>query len=100
MPDLKELREKRQALLPRMNELRDQANDEGQDWGAEQEENWKAINDEYNALVRQIEDLEKRAAVAEAVDVGVVLVVAVAVGVGVGVGCPHHTSGPTNVTCM
>jgi len=68
MPDLKELREKRQALLPRMNELRDQANDEGQDWGAEQEENWKAINDEYNALVRQIEDLEKRAAVAEAVD--------------------------------
>ena len=60
---VKELREKRAALLARMHELRDRANDDKQEWRDEDQDNWKAVNDDYEDLSRQIQGAESRAAV-------------------------------------
>jgi HK97 family phage major capsid protein len=57
----KELREKRSLLLPRMKDLRDRAHTD--QWTAEDEKNWEAVNAEYNELTRQIEEAEKREAI-------------------------------------
>lgn len=55
----KELREKRAALLPRMQELRDKVNDDSKEWDAADEENWTKINQDYDKLTRQIEIAER-----------------------------------------
>lgn len=59
----KELREKRAKLVPRMQELRDKHHTEA-GWADEDRTNWTKVNDEYNALSRQIDAAEA----AESVD--------------------------------
>ncbi len=54
----KELREKRAKLVSRMQELRDQHHDEKREWTETDQGNWDKINEEYNALTRQIEAAE------------------------------------------
>jgi HK97 family phage major capsid protein len=54
----KELREKRAKLLPRMQELRDKHHaDPG--WTEEDRGNWTKVNEEYDALSRDIQAAEK-----------------------------------------
>ncbi len=52
---VKELSEKRAEVLPELEKLRDLCNEEGRDWTAEDEENWKRVNGDYDKLTRQIE---------------------------------------------
>ncbi|MDX9861655.1 MAG: phage major capsid protein [Rhodospirillales bacterium] len=54
----KELREKRAALLPRMQTLRDKHHS-SEGWTEEDRANWTKVNDEYNELSRQIEAAEQ-----------------------------------------
>lgn len=54
----KQIREKRAALLPRMQELRDKHHSQ-EGWSEEDRANWTKVNDEYNELSRQIEAAEQ-----------------------------------------
>lgn len=57
MPTLKELREKRPPLVQRMREMVTQA--EGRVFSADEEENWKAVNKEYDDLTGQVDEQVK-----------------------------------------
>ena len=59
MKTAKELREERAKMLPRLEELRGRANDEAQEWRAEDEANWTALNKDWDALTAQIQRAEK-----------------------------------------
>ena len=61
MPTVKELREKRAELVPRLHELRDAA--QGRDFTAEEKANWEGINTDYDSLTRDIERQERVATV-------------------------------------
>lgn len=56
--NIKTLAEKRDALLPRLYELRDKVADTSQTLSEEDEANWKAINDDLNDLDHRIETLK------------------------------------------
>jgi HK97 family phage major capsid protein len=58
MPSVKELREKRAALAPRLREIADKAYNEKRDLSAEEQANWEAINKDVDALARDIKRLE------------------------------------------
>lgn len=55
----KALREKRAEVYTSVRALADRANDEKHDWNQEDEEEWKRVNSEYDALTRQIELRER-----------------------------------------
>ena len=57
---IKELREKRAKLVPRIRELADRQ----AEWADEDRSNWKTVNDEYDALTAQIEAAEEAETVA------------------------------------
>lgn len=65
MPSVKELREQRNALVPRLREISDKAHNEKRDLTAEEQKNWEDINKEVSRLGGEItrgqtlEDLEK-----------------------------------------
>lgn len=60
MPSAKELREKRTAeIVPDLYALRDRANDDKQEWRAEDEAAWEKVNADYDDLTHQIEEAER-----------------------------------------
>ena len=58
MPSVKELREKRKALAPRLREMADKAHAEKRDFTAEEKKNWEDLNKEVNQLGADIDRLE------------------------------------------
>ena len=54
----KELREKRAGLVPRLQELRDQHHDEKREWTDADKANWDKLNEDYDTITREIEDIE------------------------------------------
>jgi HK97 family phage major capsid protein len=58
MPTSKELREKRAPLATGIRQQADKMNADGYQANAEDEANWKAVNDDYNRLTAQIERAE------------------------------------------
>jgi len=56
---LKELREQRAAILPRMKELRDKITAENRPMTAEERTNWEAVNKDYDTVSEQIKLAER-----------------------------------------
>ncbi len=56
---VKELSEKRAEVITAFEKLRDQCNEEGRDWTAEDEENWGRVNADYDKLTKQIDVSER-----------------------------------------
>lgn len=54
-PSTKELRENRAKLATQMREMTDKMHAENRDFSAEEDANWKRINDDYEKLSRKIE---------------------------------------------
>jgi len=60
---VKELREKRNALVPRMRELADKSSDKPAEWTETDEQNWRDLNAEFDKLGEQEKKQERADAV-------------------------------------